>query len=126
VERRVAFSPEAASDLFNLYDYIASQSGQARAIGYTGRLESYCRGLRYSGERGTRRDDIRSGLRITGFERRVTIAFHVEATTVIIDRILYGGRDLRRAFKGRRPRRIARAADKTKRVRRKRSDAAEG
>jgi toxin ParE1/3/4 len=91
VESRVAFSPEAASDLFNLYDYIASQSGPAQAISYTGRLQSYCRGLKYSAERGTRRDDIRPGLRIIGFESRVTIAFHVEAATVIIDRILYGG-----------------------------------
>ena len=33
-----------------------------------------------------------------GFERRVTIAFHVEPGTVTIDRILYGGRDLQRAF----------------------------
>ena len=31
-----------------------------------------------------------------GFERRVTIAFHVEPGTVTIDRILYGGRDLQR------------------------------
>src|SRR4030088_3019101 len=44
-------------------------------------------------ERGTRRDDLRPGLRVTGFERRVTIAFHVTAEAVIIDRILYGGHD---------------------------------
>jgi toxin ParE1/3/4 len=45
-------------------------------------------------ERGTRRDDLRPDLRVTGVERRVTIAFHVTAEAVIIDRILYGGRDL--------------------------------
>jgi toxin ParE1/3/4 len=45
-------------------------------------------------ERGTRRDDIRVGLRVVGFERRVTIAFHVDPKRVTIDRILYGGREL--------------------------------
>jgi hypothetical protein len=41
-------------------------------------------------ERGRRRDDLRPGLRIIGFGRRVTIAFHVAD---------YAGRDLRRAFR---------------------------
>jgi len=31
---------------------------------------------------------------LVGFERRVTIAFHVDPTTVTIDRILYGGREI--------------------------------
>ena len=34
------------------------------------------------------------GLRVVGFERRVTIAFHVGADTVTFLRILYGGRDI--------------------------------
>lgn len=48
-------------------------------------------------ERGRRRDDLRPGLRIIGFERRVTIAFHISSGAVIIDRILYGGRELETA-----------------------------
>lgn len=102
---RVAYSPEAAADIIRLYDYIAEQSGPARAFGYICRIETYCAGLRYSPERGTSRDDIRRGLRITGFERRVTIAFHVDPTTVTIDRILYGGRNVARALRGRRKKR---------------------
>ena len=47
------------------------------------------------------RDDIRTGLRIIGFERRVSIAFHVETATVVINRILYGGRDVEKAFQER-------------------------
>jgi toxin ParE1/3/4 len=50
-------------------------------------------------ERGRRRDDLRRGLRIVGFGRRVTIAFHVADDRITIDRILYGGRDLTRAFR---------------------------
>jgi toxin ParE1/3/4 len=96
-KRDVVFSPEAQADLIGLYDYIAESSGSARAIAYIGRIEAYCRGFELVGERGTRRDDIRPGLRIVGFERRVTIAFHVDGTRVVINRIFYGGRDIGRA-----------------------------
>lgn len=43
-----------------------------------------------------RRDDIRKGLRVVGFERRILIVFEVDAATVRIGRILYGGRDYQR------------------------------
>ena len=65
----VVFAPEAQSDLLDIYDYIAVRSAPARALGFTERLVSYC-----------------------------TIAFHVTTDTVIIDRILYGGRDLPQAL----------------------------
>jgi len=86
-------------DLETLYDHIASDSGPLRAIGYIERIESFCRGFELAGQRGHARDDIRSGLGVVGFERRVTIGFHVDAKTVTIDRILYGGRDIGRALK---------------------------
>ena len=38
-----------------------------------------------------RRDDIRPGLRIIGFERRVTMAFMVEAERVVVLRLFYRG-----------------------------------
>jgi toxin ParE1/3/4 len=44
-------------------------------------------------KRGARRDDLRPGLRILGFERRAAIALQATAETVVILRILYGGRD---------------------------------
>jgi toxin ParE1/3/4 len=99
VKRRVIFSPEAEADLVELYDYIANEAGPDRAIGYIERIEKSCLSLERVSERGTKRDDLRPGLRIMGFERRVTIAFHVEPATVIVDRILYGGRDLGRALR---------------------------
>jgi toxin ParE1/3/4 len=98
VAREVVFSPEAKADLFELYDYIAERSGRARALGYVDRIEKYCLGFAHAGERGTKRDDLRPDLRVVGFERRVTIAFHVDRDTVTIDRILYGGRDVGRAL----------------------------
>jgi toxin ParE1/3/4 len=76
-----------------------ADSGPARAIGYIARIEAFCRRFDLAGQRGHSRDDIRAGLRIVGFERRVTIAFHVDAKAVVIDRIFYGGRNVAQAFK---------------------------
>lgn len=90
----IVFSPEARDDLLNLYDYIAEASGEDRALGYLERIETYCRGFGRFPVRGRRRDDLFPGLRVIGFERRVTIAFHVDSSRVVIDRVLYGGRDL--------------------------------
>jgi toxin ParE1/3/4 len=98
-KRRVILSPEALGDLEALYDYIAMDSGALRAIGYIERIDAFCRGFELAGQRGHARDDIRPGLRVVGFERRITIAFHVDAKTVTIDRILYGGRDIGHALK---------------------------
>jgi toxin ParE1/3/4 len=48
--------------------------------------------------RGTSREDLRPGLRVMGFERRVLIAFQVATDSVAILRILYGGRSIEKAF----------------------------
>jgi toxin ParE1/3/4 len=50
-------------------------------------------------ERGRRRDDIRPGLRVVGFERRVAIAFRVLKTRVEIVSIAYGGREFERELR---------------------------
>jgi toxin ParE1/3/4 len=94
VAHRIVFAPEARDDLLDLYLFIAERDGEARALSYIERIEAYCRGFADFPERGTRRDDLLQGLRVVGFERRVSIAFHVGDDTVTFDRILYGGRDL--------------------------------
>ncbi|MBX9699745.1 MAG: type II toxin-antitoxin system RelE/ParE family toxin [Acetobacteraceae bacterium] len=96
--RRIVFAPEARADLRELYLFIAAHSGDARALGYVSRIEAFCRGFGDVPERGTRRDDLRPGLRTVGFERRVTLAFTVTADAVVFLRILYGGRDLHATF----------------------------
>ena len=50
-------------------------------------------------ERGTKRDDIRQGLRTMGFERRATIVFEVKRSEVVIIRVFYGGQDYERALR---------------------------
>ena len=43
-------------------------------------------------QRSTKRDDLRPGVRIVGFRRRVTIAFSVRGAAVEILGVFYGGR----------------------------------
>lgn len=96
--RAVEFTPEAQWDLRALYDWIADNSGPETALGYIERLERYCRGMELAAERGQRRDDIRPGMRVVGFERRVAIAFSVSDAQVVILRLLYGGQDWPASF----------------------------
>lgn len=92
-KRTVEISQDARADLIALYDWIANQASPAIALSYIERLENYCQGFDLASERGHLREDIRPGLRIVGFERRVTIAFTVEDERVVILRIFYGGRN---------------------------------
>ena len=97
-QRTVVFAPEAEDDLINLYDWIVSNANPAVAIEFTGRIEDFCLRLDMASERGTLRDDIRPGLRVVGFERRIVAAFTVTDDEVTILRLFYGGRDWERAW----------------------------
>ena len=92
-KRIVTLSPEANADLMALYNWIASEAHPKTALGYIERIESFCQGMSITSERGTRRDDIRPDLRIVTFERRVTVAFTVDTTSVTILRLFYAGRN---------------------------------
>ncbi len=90
----VRFRPAAERDLRKLYAYIRGASGSPNvAIGYIRRIRAFCDGLSFFPERGRKRDDIRPGLQIIGFERRVAIVFMFSGDVVLIGRIFYGGRD---------------------------------
>ena len=96
--RRVEFHEDATCDLHALYNWIATAADPTIAIRYLERLEEYCQGFDLASERGVLRDDIRQGLRVVGFERRVTIAFAVEDERVIILRLFYGGQNWEDSF----------------------------
>ena len=91
--REIVFAPEAQEDLFDLFDWISAAAGERAATTYIERLEAYCLSFDLASERGRRRDDIRDGLRLIGFERRVTIAFHVDDDRVTILRLFYRGQN---------------------------------
>jgi toxin ParE1/3/4 len=97
-KRTVAYSPRAKADFDAIFDWIAPRSSIDVAFGYIERIRHYCEGFSTFPERGTRRDDLRPGVRTIGFERRVTIAFAVTEDRVLILRVFYGGRNVDQAF----------------------------
>jgi toxin ParE1/3/4 len=91
--REVIFSPEAESDLHALFEYISSLAGSAIADRYIDRIEAFLLNFDLAAERGHMRDDIRPGLRVVGFERRITVAFTVNESETTVLRLFYGGRN---------------------------------
>lgn len=95
---RVVFAEGAQTDIDDLFEWIADHADMVTAQRYIGRIEAYCAGFTTFPERGTLRPDLRPGLRIIGFERRVSIAFTVKDEDVVILRVLYAGRSVELAF----------------------------
>ena len=95
---RVVFAPEAEAQLVALYLHIAEAASPEIAAKYTEDIVKECESLQTLPHRGTRRDNIRAGLRTVGFRRRVTIAFEVTGDVVTILGVFYGGRDLEKTF----------------------------
>jgi plasmid stabilization system protein ParE len=89
----VVFSPEAEEQLAALYRYIAAAASPETAARFTGAIVSFCEGLQTLPNRGTARDDLRPGLRITNYRKRTVVAFIVDAETVAIVGVFYGGQD---------------------------------
>jgi len=97
----VIFTRLAEQHVNELHAYISEHSNEERAYNYVGRIVECCKTLATFPQRGTKRDDVLPGLRVIGFERRVSIAFLVTADTVLIEGIFYGGRDFRANLLGR-------------------------
>jgi toxin ParE1/3/4 len=95
----VVFRPSAERDLEELYDYIAEEAGTAIAGRYIARIEAQCLAHQTFPMRGKKRDDIRRGLRMIGFERRATIVYLLSRSTIRIVRIFSGGRDFERLLR---------------------------
>jgi toxin ParE1/3/4 len=95
----VRFSKKSQADLISIYEYIAEQGDPDRALAYVERIRDYCLTLSRFPERGTAWEHVSRGVRVVGFERRVSIAFRIKDRTVTIVRVLYGGRDIPRDLK---------------------------
>lgn len=89
----VVFTPEAEEQLTAIYRYLVAAASPEIAGRYTSAIVTYCEGLQTFPLRGTRRDDVRSGLRITNYKKRTVIAFDVNAERVSIIGVFYGGQD---------------------------------
>jgi toxin ParE1/3/4 len=91
----ILFAPEAEEQLAQLYHYLADVASPDIAATYTECIVTYCENLHVFPVRGTGRDDVRPGLRITNYKKRVVIAFSVEEAekTVFIIGFFYGGQN---------------------------------
>jgi len=98
MRHRVVFAPEARTQLISIYNYIARQTNPDLSFVFATSIVDYCESFTTFPYRGTRRDDLRLGLRTIGFRKRVTIAFDVEDETITIIGVFYGGQDMERRY----------------------------
>jgi toxin ParE1/3/4 len=96
--RTVIYAPRAQVDLDSIFRWLSDRAGTAAALRYLRRIRKACVSLELVAERGTQYPQFRPGLRIIGFERRVTIAFVVTPDEVRILRVFYGGQNWAAAF----------------------------
>ena len=88
----IRLTDEAELDLASIYSFVRKTSASSTvARDYVARIKTFVSGFETHPERGSVRDHVRPGSRIVGFERRVSVAFVVEPTEVVVLRILYAG-----------------------------------
>ena len=102
---RVVESPDALFDYITIAEHIerwTEDRGQADRT--VDAIRSFIKGLNKMPHRGTRRGDLRPGLRIVPFGKQTAIAFEIddEALIVTVLRVFYGGQDYEAVF-GRQP-----------------------
>lgn len=95
---KVLYSPGAQKNLIEIHRYIAQAASPEIATNYTDAIVAYCATFSMFPERGTRRDDLMPGLRVTNYRGRTVIAFAIVENTVSILGIFWGGRDYSRAL----------------------------
>lgn len=91
MKSQVLFSPEAIQDLARLHRYIQEFGGHDAAQREVARIFVFCNSLSTFPQRGTRRDEIRPGIRTIAVRRRYTIAYDVEGSMVTILRVFGRG-----------------------------------
>lgn len=97
----VRFAPEAQHQLDAIEDFIAHASGFfTRATHFVDGIVAYCESFQTFPDRGARRDDLLSGLRIVGYRKSVTVAFRVDTSSRVVSimGIFYGGQDYEAAL----------------------------
>ena len=93
---RVEEKPELFRDYVAIARHIETwTSDRALADRTVDAIRGYVKGLCDTPHRGTRRDDLRAGLRIVPFKKRTAIAFEIddERRVVTVLRVFYGGQD---------------------------------
>jgi toxin ParE1/3/4 len=95
VTRRLVLTGKAKAQINSLYEYIAREASLEIADRYIDSLVERIAGLTSFPDRGTRRDDLRPGLRTVPFRRRLTIAYAVKPREVRIIAVGRAGQDMK-------------------------------
>ena len=88
----VTFSPKSRQDLLDIGDYIAKDS-RANARRFIGKLMEQCKRIGNAPLGYAGREDLAPGLRMAALGRYV-VFFRVIDSTVRIERVLHGARNL--------------------------------
>jgi toxin ParE1/3/4 len=88
----ITFSPKSRQDLLDIGDFIAKDS-RANALRFVGKLMEQCQRIGNAPMGYTSRDDLAPGLRMAAIGRYV-IFFRLIDSTVRIERVLHGARNL--------------------------------
>lgn len=93
------FQGEAKADLAGIFHVVlhASQD-QSVAEGFIQRIIARCRRIGDAPHGGRPRDALEPGLRTVPFERSAIIAYRVDAESVAISNVFYGGRTFEALF----------------------------
>lgn len=92
----VRFAPAARDQLDAIEEYIAFASRlPVVAANFVDGIVTYCESFETFPERGTRRDDLLPGLRVTNYRKSTTLAFRVDtdAMVIAIIGVFHGGQD---------------------------------
>jgi toxin ParE1/3/4 len=96
-KRNVIWSPEAEQDLFDIWQYLASEASARTAGKYLRDINRACERVRTRPLLGRSRDDVMSGLRSV-LIRPYVIFYRVGESSIDIVRVLHGRRDLEAIF----------------------------
>jgi len=102
----VRFRPETVTELTELADYIAEQSGlPAMALGFVRRIRRRCEAIGDVPGGGEHPPDLGDGIRLALFERSAVIIYRIVDEAVEIVNVFYGGgRDYYSLVKDEKPR----------------------
>ena len=92
---RLVYRPRARRDIHEIARWLAFRVSRQFASKYVERIKTRIQSLKFAGERGTIRQDIGPGVRAIGLMEAITVAFVVNAESVVILRVIYGGQDWR-------------------------------
>ena len=100
---RVELAPDVVGDLIAISRHVeAWTQDRALADRTVAAIRGYLGSFDTVPHRGTKRDDLRAGMRIVAFRRRTAIAFAVdeERHVVRVLRVFYGGQDYEAVLAG--------------------------